>query len=63
MTSFTLRPDKNSGADPDDDPYPLRCPCGELIMTDVQCRQHIGYCPDYTGELQLVTIGPEEAER
>jgi hypothetical protein len=61
MTSFTLKPDKNSGHDPDDDPYPVRCPCGELLMTDGQ-RAHCGPCLAYDGRLEPVTItDPEEA--
>jgi hypothetical protein len=58
MTPFTLKPDKNSGYDPDEDPYPARCPCGELILTDAQRRQHIRHCPHYTDGLEPVTIDP-----
>jgi hypothetical protein len=58
------QPHKPRGHDPDDDPYPARCPCGELILTPLQRRQHIRHCPHYTDGLNPVTIkNPEEAER
>ena len=63
MTTFTRKPDKNSGHDPDD-AYPVRCACGQLLMTDAQRRAHCGPCPEYDGTLERVTIDDrEEADR
>jgi hypothetical protein len=62
MTPFTLKPDKNSGHDPDE-AYPAQCPCGDLILTDVQRRVHIKYCPQYTDGVGPVTIAQPEADR